>query len=358
MAPNEHESYAGELKELLSQDHPQVEDVPSSHATNERNAAKAMEAIICQRLFERSGHQARKRNATRTETTYEWKEGIFNSRNIADRPYSWTNLRRSVANRLHESAKGRPVAYLLAYSDPADTTTLGVWVIPEPILYDSLAGLSLKRDGAGYAIAIYPGEQRIRAHAASPNMTPYFQELSLSPRELQVLRESRELDARAKGQDSEAGIGERLAALAGQLDEDGDFEPPSVPDARDRILTAIAKRMGQPAFRKGLLAAYKGRCAISGCCVESVLEAAHIVPYRGPKWNHRRNGLLLRADLHTLFDLKLLAVDVDAMRVLVSPSLAGTCYEQYREVPITIPDDPDRRPSPKALKQHRRGSGL
>jgi hypothetical protein len=358
MASNEHETYAGELKALLSRDHPPVEDLPSSHATKKRNGAKAMEAIICQRLFERSGHRAHKRDATKTETTYEWKGGIFNSRNIADRPYCWTNLRRGVADGLHESAKSRPVAYLLAYSDPANTTTLGVWAIPEPVLYDSLAGLSLKQDGKGYAIAIYPAEQVVRTHAASPAMAPYFQELSLSPREVEVLVEAREFDARAKAQDSGACMRERLAALADQLYEDGDFEPPSGSDAREHVLSTIAKRMGQPAFRKGLLAAYKGRCAISGCRVESVLEAAHIVPYRGPKWNDRRNGLLLRADLHTLFDLKLLAVDVDTMRVLVSPSLAGTCYEQYGGTPITIPDDPDRCPSPNALKQHRRGSGL
>ncbi len=149
MVADEHETYARELKELLSPVHPQVEDISLPRRTKKRNAAKAMEAIICQRLFERSGRQAtRKRNAGETETTFEWKEGIFNSKNTADRHYSWTNLTPRVANALHEAAKSSPAAYVLAYSDPEDTTKLGVWAIPEPILYDSLAGLSLKASSA------------------------------------------------------------------------------------------------------------------------------------------------------------------------------------------------------------------
>src|SRR5271155_3471993 len=42
---------------------------------------------------------------------------------------------------------------------------------------------------------------------------------------------------------------------------------------------------------------------------DRLLEAAHISPYRGLQSNHPQNGLLLRADLHSLFDLGMLAVD-------------------------------------------------
>jgi predicted restriction endonuclease len=88
------------------------------------------------------------------------------------------------------------------------------------------------------------------------------------------------------------------------------------------------------------------------------LEAAHILPYRGRHTNHTANGLLLRSDLHTLFDLKLIAVDVEGMTLLVSTDLSATCYEEYRGEPIRIPENPEEQPCREALKKHRLKSGL
>jgi hypothetical protein len=149
-----------------------------------------------------------------------------------------------------------------------------------------------------------------------------------------------------------------LAGAEQQLAERDDFDPSGIRDGRERTLASIVRRRGQPAFRKHLLSAYRGRCAITGCQVKAILEAAHIIPYKGSKTNHAGNGLLLRADLHTLFDLQLVAVNEATMRVLISPQLAGTEYEQYRGQRIRIPDDPASQPSREALKQHRQESGL
>ena len=80
-------------------------------------------------------------------------------------------------------------------------------------------------------------------------------------------------------------------------------------DGRERAIGAIVRRRGQPAFRRALLEAYHERCAVTGCDAPEALEAAHVVPYRGVATNHPANGLLLRADLHALFDLGLIAVD-------------------------------------------------
>lgn len=80
------------------------------------------------------------------------------------------------------------------------------------------------------------------------------------------------------------------------------FTPDEVEDSRRRILREIVMRQGQPAFRSGLLTAYEGQCALTGCTVVEVLEAAHITPYLGPETNHITNGLLLRSDLYTLWD--------------------------------------------------------
>ena len=150
-----------------------------------------------------------------------------------------------------------------------------------------------------------------------------------------------------------AGASALFAEQEQHLTAAGVFDPDNVQDARERTLAVIVRRHGQPAFRRQLLLAYAGQCAISGCNVEAVLDAAHIVPYKGPETNHPANGSLLRTDLHTLFDLGLVAVDTETMCVLIAPSLVGTCYEQYSGKRLCLPSDPISHPSREALDQHR-----
>jgi hypothetical protein len=121
-------------------------------------------------------------------------------------------------------------------------------------------------------------------------------------------------------------------------------------DARTRVLATIVRRRGQKAFRQSLLSAYEGKCAITGSQVEAVLEAAHIVPYRGDSSNKITNGLLLRADIHTLFDLGLMAIDPSTRTVIVTPSLNGTEYGDFVGAHIFEPSDSALRPSDKALQ--------
>jgi hypothetical protein len=138
----------------------------------------------------------------------------------------------------------------------------------------------------------------------------------------------------------------------------GAFDPSSVIDARERALSQIVRRRGQPEFRRKLLRLYGNRCAISGCDAVEVLEAAHITPYRGPDTDHLTNGFPLRGDLHTLFDLGLIAIDVETMTVLIAPSLAGTSYESLAGTALREPVDISGRPSQQALLLHRQWCGL
>ena len=71
--------------------------------------------------------------------------------------------------------------------------------------------------------------------------------------------------------------------------------------------SARAPRPRQQAFRQALLAAYGGRCALSGCNVAPALEAAHVADWR--EENDVGAGILLRADLHRLLESELLAFD-------------------------------------------------
>jgi putative restriction endonuclease len=137
------------------------------------------------------------------------------------------------------------------------------------------------------------------------------------------------------------------------ISESVHFDPKSTKDGRTRILMDIVRRQGQAGFRNKVLSAYGGRCAISGCNVPEVLDAAHIAPYRGPATNHVTNGILLRADLHTLFDLLLVAVNPKSMMVEVSPRLRGSAYCQFHGRTIGFPSTDGLRPNREALEKHR-----
>lgn len=135
------------------------------------------------------------------------------------------------------------------------------------------------------------------------------------------------------------------------------FDPLDVEDARKKTLGAIVRRQGQPAFRRDVLRAYEGRCAVTGCRVVEVLEAAHIVGYRGVQTNHVTNGILLRADLHTLFDLGMVCVDQE-YKLIVSSMLDDTEYEQWRLKVISLPKKNHQKPSLMALKLHEETSNI
>src|SRR4051812_2738126 len=123
-------------------------------------------------------------------------------------------------------------------------------------------------------------------------------------------------------------------------------------------MRSIRVRRGQRAFRNALLDAYGNRCAVTGCDVRDLLEAAHIVPYQGPDTNHAQNGLLLRSDLHTLFDCGLIAVDVATMTVVISPKLGASSYRVLAGRKLRPALNAASAPSRDALLVHRRASEI
>lgn len=134
------------------------------------------------------------------------------------------------------------------------------------------------------------------------------------------------------------------------IHEGTDYSPSNQKDGKDRVLRSIALRQGQKKFRDAILKAYKGRCAVTGCNVESILEAAHIQPYRGVETNHVQNGILLRADIHTLFDLGLIDISPEACEVIISQELVDSEYAYLSGKKIYLPDNLKDRPSKDALE--------
>lgn len=150
----------------------------------------------------------------------------------------------------------------------------------------------------------------------------------------------------------------RLDDLAEEEARGGQFRVKDDAEARERVLASIAARRGQPEFRRKLLAAYGGKCAISGCDFGDALEACHIVPHSGRDSNRVVNGLLLRGDLHTLFDRGWIGVDPESFQIIVHPELMSSHYAELSGRRIRVPRRTALRPAHEALRMQCHRAGL
>jgi hypothetical protein len=113
----------------------------------------------------------------------------------------------------------------------------------------------------------------------------------------------------------------------------------------------LLARPGQGKFRDGLIEAYGRRCAVTGCDAVDALEAAHIEPYCESLSNCLPNGLLLRADIHRLFDLDLIGIEPiePYARIRLSPELLNTSYRDLDGRTLSVPVDESLRPCKERL---------
>lgn len=127
-----------------------------------------------------------------------------------------------------------------------------------------------------------------------------------------------------------------------------DDTSPGADDARR--MASIKVRRGQAKFRGDLIGAYGAQCAVTGTRIEDLLEAAHIIPHAEGTNYRVSNGLLLRADIHTLYDLHLLSVD-ERHRVHLSKLLMLTDYLMYHGKHLkALPAISEHQPSALYLK--------
>jgi putative restriction endonuclease len=113
-------------------------------------------------------------------------------------------------------------------------------------------------------------------------------------------------------------VGQRLQAVRLRSQEAGPALSAAADAARFGSPTIVLPRLGQGSFRVLITEAYTRRCAVTGERTLPVLEAAHIRPYAKGGAHELSNGLLLRSDLHTLFDRGYVGIDPKERRVLVS----------------------------------------
>ena len=118
----------------------------------------------------------------------------------------------------------------------------------------------------------------------------------------------------------------------------------------------IRPRLGQGAFRVLVTDIYRRRCAVTQERTLPALEAAHIRPYGDGGAHEPQNGLLLRRDIHSLFDAGYVTVTPDfhfeVSRRIREEFDNGKHYYALHGQKISAPDDIARRPDPDALTWH------
>ena len=148
----------------------------------------------------------------------------------------------------------------------------------------------------------------------------------------------------------------RSAAVAGgwiALDGIERVEPFFLQDEQETVFAwnpdgptrEAAARPDQDRFRARLLREYGGRCAVTGCDVPELLDAAHLRP-----WRVGSEGVLLRTDLHRMIDRGLAEIRDGRFRLLPPVSAyVRSAYDPHDGAKLAEPRPPSSR--------RRRGKG-
>lgn len=152
-------------------------------------------------------------------------------------------------------------------------------------------------------------------------------------------------------------VGDRLARLHARGPNAGPATIAAAENARYGKPFEVAPRLGQGSFRVMVTDVYQRRCSMTGEKTLPVLEAAHIKPYSEGGAHELRNGLLLRSDLHKLFDGGYMTVDPNSHKIMVSRRIREE-FENGREYyaldgkVLRLPSDVLSRPAVEYLTYH------
>lgn len=119
----------------------------------------------------------------------------------------------------------------------------------------------------------------------------------------------------------------------------------------------ITPRLGQGGFRVIVTEAYHRRCAMTGEKTLPVLDASHIKPYTKDGPHKVSNGLLLRQDIHTLFDRGYMTINEDnvievSRRIKEDYGNGKEYYALHGKILPNMPDNIEERPSREFLIWH------
>jgi putative restriction endonuclease len=243
--------------------------------------------------------------------------GVFAHATLLPVSLAWSSFGIANGARTLSEMRDRIAKYRRGATDRAQDYTIGSILLEQPFFLDESEWLPVPHDwspnivqGKGYDLAVEPGINLMRA-----------------------LRERRSA----------------LRAAQPELARDRD-------ERRYGEAQLVRPRLGQGSFRVIVTDAYERRCAITGERVLPVLEAAHIRPFALGGEHRTDNGLLLRSDIHTLFDRGYVTVAPD-LRVEISPRIRsefenGRDYYALHGRAMRVPERALDRPAIEQLRWH------
>jgi putative restriction endonuclease len=148
-------------------------------------------------------------------------------------------------------------------------------------------------------------------------------------------------------------VQERLASISGYIQEQTNLAEPG---RRYGEPVLVLPRLGQGSFRVIVTDAYQRRCAVTQEKILPALEAAHIKPFSESGPHKVQNGLLLRSDIHRLFDSGYVTVTTDhrfeASRKIREEFDNGEYYYKLSGARIHLPPTPEYQPDQEFLRWH------
>jgi len=248
-----------------------------------------------------------KRNV-RNVLTHDVPKGILNR--LRDGEYSWN---------VHQD---KPVLWSFITAEAVDNLK---GETPNPMLYDEIERLGIRDFTDNWRMTVQGTIERhsIDSEAWGENFDVFYSVQGMG-QGVWGLRHQYRITADT--------IQDSNPIIPDILDSETESFVKKTIQAPNYALRTIAVRRGQPAFRATLLRLY-GSCMITDCSDSQVLEACHIIPYSISNDNSAENGLLLRADIHTLFDLKLITID-NQLIIRVSSELEDTRYRKLNNLLI------------------------
>jgi putative restriction endonuclease len=216
----------------------------------------------------------------------------------------------------------RIARYRRGYLDPHSDPVVGCIILVDPFFFDDSDWIKAPADfsanivrGKGYDLAVSPGRE-LWAEVLARRSMPQQSVLAAPP-----------------GRDA-------------KLAEQPVYGSPAL----------VKQRLGQGSFRVLVTDLYRRRCAVTGERALPVLQAAHIQPVSQDGRHRTSNGLLLRSDVHTLFDRGYVTITPDR-RFQVSRRLKtdfnnGEEYRKFAGKELWVPASAEDQPDPQLLEWH------
>jgi len=240
--------------------------------------------------------------------------GFFAHSSLLPASLAWEAFGEKNGAATWEAMRARIRKYRRTEPDPRDDPTIGCVILTQPFFFDEADWIPMPRD---FHANIVQGKRY----------------------------DSREGEGRE--------LWTRASALLRAL-EPTEIAEPQVPMFGEPTL--VRPRLGQGSFRVLVTDTYRRRCAITGERALPALDAAHIRPVAEGGQHRVDNGLLLRSDVHRLFDRGYISITPDH-RVLVSRRLKddfdnGEPYYPLEGSRIWLPPTFEEQPRKEFLEWH------